>query len=371
MNCYHPPSNRSSVHHQNDELVRMPRHSLPRSSVTSRHMYIDEEKKFSRSVASFTALSQASAHGSRKRAKPDSCPSPHIDDTHCGKRERTTRRGCSASDEDDVVFECSFPGCNKTFNKKWNLKTHLRLHTGVKPYPCREGCGLRLMWMSSRKSHEAHCREKRAQQEIATSSGHEGSTGKVVSDLADTYSQSSLRQAARVLIPEENHLRHGISPDSDSDACSPFNAGQKFVTSCSATESHTTHDDCSILSFTTDDQSLEAAALLCNNLDIGGDLNVEAGPCPIDRESAVATEDALTPKDPLYHHNSFSPWPDCSLALSNCMLQTTSNYFDVPVPVALANVGEHISCTGIVESAIDDVRPFSTDYFSLANVGGI
>jgi hypothetical protein len=37
-------------------------------------------------------------------------------------------------------FQCEI--CNKSFNEKGNLKIHIRIHTGEKPYKCSyEGCG--------------------------------------------------------------------------------------------------------------------------------------------------------------------------------------------------------------------------------------
>ncbi|KAM8977631.1 transcription factor IIIA-like [Pelodytes ibericus] len=38
-------------------------------------------------------------------------------------------------------FICSFPDCNKAYNKDWKLQAHLCIHTGVKPFHCDyEGC---------------------------------------------------------------------------------------------------------------------------------------------------------------------------------------------------------------------------------------
>ena len=34
------------------------------------------------------------------------------------------------------VYQCGYDGCNKQFNKTWNLVDHLRMHEGIKPYRC-------------------------------------------------------------------------------------------------------------------------------------------------------------------------------------------------------------------------------------------
>lgn len=52
------------------------------------------------------------------------------------------------------VHPCPYEGCGRSFSKKWNLHAHERVHTGIKPFECRHGCGQWYMWMSSRKGHE-------------------------------------------------------------------------------------------------------------------------------------------------------------------------------------------------------------------------
>ncbi|XP_053312372.1 transcription factor IIIA [Spea bombifrons] len=50
-------------------------------------------------------------------------------------------------------FICSFPDCNKSFNKDWKLQVHLCKHTGQKPFRCEyEGCdkGFATMYHLSR-----------------------------------------------------------------------------------------------------------------------------------------------------------------------------------------------------------------------------
>ena len=36
-----------------------------------------------------------------------------------------------------ITYICKYDGCNKEFDKTWNMLDHVRMHEGIRPYPCK------------------------------------------------------------------------------------------------------------------------------------------------------------------------------------------------------------------------------------------
>ncbi|CAI7629120.1 unnamed protein product [Penicillium glandicola] len=65
-------------------------------------------------------------------------------------------------------YNCSLPGCGKSFAQKTHLDIHIRAHTGDKPFVCKEpSCGQRFSQQGNLKTHQRrHTGEKPFQCEI-------------------------------------------------------------------------------------------------------------------------------------------------------------------------------------------------------------
>ncbi|CAG9312810.1 unnamed protein product [Blepharisma stoltei] len=69
----------------------------------------------------------------------------------CKILEEGTRSG--EPSEILINYKCSF--CNKILSSKQNLREHVYIHTGEKPYICREkGCGLAFRQGSQLSAHK-------------------------------------------------------------------------------------------------------------------------------------------------------------------------------------------------------------------------
>lgn len=73
-------------------------------------------------------------------------------------------------------YQCTIPGCGKYFTRRFNMKSHMRWHTGACPFACPiESCEAKFKWKSSITSHlRSHQNHGEGGAKLVRSSGEKG-----------------------------------------------------------------------------------------------------------------------------------------------------------------------------------------------------